>query len=304
MSKHEFRDEDGNIVDPNEVASGGYEVVDEIDTNDEPAPKRKGRRAVAVSAAVIALLAGGGGAAYVLTAGHDGASALVAVTPSSSASSVAPSSSTPSSSPSSSTPGAANGVNSVPLPLVACTGGVDDARWEAGAPRPSAALKVVDSVELPPGFTGRTSAQLGDALHRVQILQTGPAGLGVYWDQRDSGFGPSWWKVSVETGSGRPVVAGEGAGTGGDRDFAGACTSSFGSGTYLVTGRGIPGGAQADQPGQIELSALKVDSSSLKEDAPQVVWVVARNQLLKTELVRVGSSSSVSTTPATGGGER
>ncbi|OBA43982.1 hypothetical protein [Gordonia sp. 852002-51296_SCH5728562-b] len=314
MSKHEFRDEDGNVIDPSEIESGGYEVVDGAPAVEQaPAPKRKRGKVVAASAAVIALLAGGGGAAYVLTSGHGGGPAPVAA-PSSSASVVAPSSSTlASSSPSSSAP-AANGVNATPLPLHACllgeADGVNSAQWPAGTPRPSLAMKVVDSVELPPTFTGLASSQKSDAEHRVQILQTAPDALGIYWDQRDSGLGPAWWKVSVETRTGRPVVAGEGAGTGNDRDFPGACTRTFESGTYLVVGRGIPGGAQAQQPGQIALSALKVDASSLQPDAPQIVWAVAGNRLLKTELVRTGtgavsdpeSSVSASTSPEPGDG--
>lgn len=315
MSKHEFRDEDGNIVDPSEIANGGYEVVDETKSaNPAPAPKRIHGKAVATTAAVIALLAGGGGAAYVLTTGHDSAPAPVAAAPSHA--SVAPSSSAPasSSSPSSSVPAAANGVNSVALPLHACllgeADGTNSAAWPTGSPRPGLALRVIDSVELPPTFTGLASSQKSDAEHRVQILQTSPTDLGIYWDQRDSSLGPKWWKVAVETGTGRPVVAGEGAGTGNDRDFPGACARTFESGTYLVVGRGIPGGAQAEQPGQIALSALKVDASSLQPDAPQVVWAVAGNYLLKTELVRVGSqtsfdsSSAAASTPASGGGER
>ena len=172
-------------------------------------------------------------------------------------------------------------------------------------------LKVIDSVQLPPSFSGRVGAQLSEQMHRVQILQTGDTGLGIYWDERDSPLSSGWWKVSVETGSGRPVVAGEGRGAGGDKDFPGACTSFFKPDTYLVVGSGVPGAAQADQPGQIPLSALKVDASSLKAGAPQVVWAVARDKLLKTELMWASggsasssSSASVSTTPATGEGER
>lgn len=296
----EYRDENGNLVDPAEI--GDYEAVDS-------APKSKRGRVIAASVAAVALLAGGAAGTYYVTGerGDAPAPAVASAPQSVSSVSVVPSSAASSAS---SMPPAANGINAAPLPpLVACTGGVDDAKWEAGAPRPQAALKVIDSVELPSGFTGRTSSQKSDAEHRVQILQTAPDALGIYWDQRDSGLGPKWWKVAVETHTGRPVVAGEGAGTGTDRDFRGACTSSFESGTYLVTGRGIPGGAQATEPGQIPLSALKVDASSLAKGAPQVAWAVAGNRLLKTELVRVGagtsssdaSSSESSTAPSDGG---
>ncbi|WP_270484855.1 hypothetical protein [Gordonia jacobaea] len=298
----EYVDEDGNPVSADEIAKGGYEVVDETTANPEPAPKRKGRGAVAVSAAVIALLAAGGGTAYVLTSSHGDAPAPVAAAPSSSvSSSVAPSSSTPSSSPSS-TPGAANGVNSIPMPTSACvlseSDGVGIAQWETGARPPSGALKVVDSVELPSTFTGLASSQKSDALHRVQILQTGPAELGIYWDKRDSALSAPWWKVSVETRTGRPVVAGEGGGAGGDADFAGACKVDFHPGTYRVLGDHIPGGAEAERPGQIALSAVKVDASSLVESSKQVVWAVAGNYLLKTELVRAGSTSAASSSTA------
>lgn len=309
MSKHEFRDEDGNVIDPSEIESGGYEVVDGAPAVEQaPVPTHKGRKVVAASAAVIALLAGGGGAAYVLTSGHGGGPAPVAA-PSSSASVVAPSSSTlASSSPSSSlTPSAANGVNSVPLPpLDACVGGVRDAAWPEGAPKPTAGLRVLSTLQLPPTMTGLIGANVDQQLHRMQILQTGANQLGVYWDQRDSGLNQGWWKTTIETSSKYPVIAGEGQGAGHDVDFPGACRTTYDPGLYRVAGEGIPRGA-VDAAGRVEVAALKVDSSSLRPDAPQVVWIVVRTQLLKTELLRAGggsSSASASTTPATGGGER
>lgn len=304
MPKHEFRDENGNVIDPSEIESGGYEVVDGAPAVEQaPVPTHKGRKVVAASAAVVALLAGGGGVAYVLTSGHGGTQAPAAAPSSSASSSVSPS--TPSSSPSSSTPSAANGVNSVPLPpLDACVGGVRDAAWPEGAPKPTAGLRVLSALQLPPTMTGLIGANVDQQLHRMQILQTGANQLGVYWDQRDSGLSQGWWKTTIETSSKYPVIAGEGQGAGHDVDFPGSCRTTYDPGLYRVAGEGIPRGA-VDDAGRVEVAALKVDSSSLQPDAPQVVWIVVRTQLLKTELLRAGggsSSSSASTTPADGDG--
>lgn len=165
-------------------------------------------------------------------------------------------------------------------------------------------------------MTGRIKPQIDEEASRVQMVQTAPTDLGVYWDERDAPLSKSgWWKVSVETGTGRPVIAGEAPGTGHDVPYSGACKAHFDAGPYRVVGKGIPLGAKATGAGtsMVNVAALIVDGSSgtspvaTDDGKPQIVWLVVRDRLLRTQLVRPGddtsSSSPASTTePADGEG--
>lgn len=299
----EYRDENGNLVDPAEIDD--YEEVDP-----EAAPKSKRGRVIAASIAAVALLAGGAAGTYHFMGERGDAPApAVASAPQSAPQSVSSASVIPSSTPSSVSSSASPSVSAAPLPpLNACAGGVNEAKWPAGAPQPEAELRVLNATQLPSTITGLITSQVSQQLHKMQVLQTAPTQLGVYWDQRDSGLDGGWWKATIDTTGQYPAVAGEGQGTGHDVDFPGACKTVFDPGTYRVVGEGIPLGARDGAKGQITVAALKVDASATTPGAPQMVWLVVRDKLLKTELVRSGgttsdgvSSSAASTTPSDGG---
>lgn len=300
QEEFEYFDEAGNPVDPSDL--DGYEVVDETPGATPPAPHRIPKALIALGA--VAALAIGGGIAYGLhTVGNQSTVADVKAGVSSKAASASSAYRSESSAVESSVQQA--------IPIRACQGDVEKA-----GPSGDLEMKSLSYVDLPPAMTGRIKPQIDEEASRVQMVQTAPTDLGVYWDERDAPLSKTgWWKVAVETGTGRPVIAGEAPGTGHDVPYHGACKTHFDSGLYRLTGKGVPLGAKAAGAGtsMVNVAALMVDGSSgtsplaTDDGKPQIVWLVVRDRLLRTQLVRPGddteSSSSASTTePADGEG--
>ena len=296
MSEYEYVDENGNPVDPADLAE--YEVVDDAPAPAAapPAPHRVPKALLALGA--VAVLAVGGGIAYGLhSIGDQSTVADVKAGVSSKAASASSAYRSESSAVESSVQQA--------IPIRACQGDVEKAGLGGDLE-----MRILSYVDLPPSMTGRITPQIDEEASRVQMVQTAPTDLGVYWDERDAPLSKTgWWKVSVETGTGRPVIAGEAPGTGHDVPYSGACKTHFDAGSYRVVGKGIPLGAKATGAGtsMVNVAALMVDGASgisplaTDDGKPQIVWLVVRDRLLKTELMRPGDSPSSSSVPTPDG---
>ena len=305
QEEFEYFDEAGNPVDPSDLAE--YEVVDEAPAVTPPAPSPPQHRIpkALIAIGAVGVLAIGGGIAYGLhNLGNESTAADVRAGVSSKAASASSAYRSESSAVESSVRQA--------IPIRACQGDVEKA-----GPSGDLEMRILSYIDLPPSMTGRIKPQIDEEASRVQMVQTAPSDLGVYWDERDAPLSKTgWWKVSVETGTGRPVIAGEAPGTGHDVPYSGACKAHFDSGLYRVTGKGIPLGAKAAGVGtapMVNVAALMVDGSSgtspvaTDDGKPQIVWLVVRDRLLRTQLVRPGddtesSSPAASTEPADGEG--
>ena len=306
MPEYEYVDEQGNPVDP--ASLDDYEVVDETPVATPPAPAPPQHRipkALMAIGAVAALTIGGGVVYGLHSVGNQSTVGDVKAGVSSKAASASSAYRSESSAVESSVQQA--------IPIRACQGDVTKA-----GPSGDLEMRILSYIDLPPSMTGRIKPQIDEEASRVQMVQTAPTDLGVYWDERDAPLSKTgWWKVSVETGTGRPVIAGEAPGTGHDVPYPGACKARFDSGLYRVTGKGIPLGAKAAGVGtsssMVNVAALMVDGASgtspvaTDDGKPPIVWLVVRDRLLRTQLVRPGddtesSSSAATTEPADGEG--
>lgn len=320
MSDEEvYLDEDGNIVDPSELAAGGYEIVDddvaleppavppmtEVPTSTGPAPKAL----LAAGAAVVVLVGGG----IVWGAQQLGSQNTAGGIKSAAASKKAEVESSYRSESASVRASAADERAGI-MPVTACGGytgeGLAAAAW-SGDSRPSMQLKITSITDLPSGFrshagdllTGGASqaAQVstwadpsqgagadGGSGPRLVLLQLTSSRIGVYTGSGGSTEeGGSWWKATAATDPVR--ITGEGPGTGTDQPMRGACKTDFAAGDYLVAGNGSTGD-------RTHLSAVIASGESKSTTA----WAIVGTKLAQLTLERdgdVGSSPAPTTTP-------
>ena len=324
MSDEEvFIDEDGNVVDPAELAAGEYEVVDdaagtvsnhpaaqlmtEVPTRSAgPTPKAP-KALLAAGAAVVALVLGG--VVYGAHAiGSQNTAGDIKARVEHRKSAVESSYRNESASARASVADERASI----APVMACGGytsqGLASAQW-TGDSKPSMRLKVTSITDLPSGFRSHAGDLLsggaasaapistwadpsqgagadGGSGPRLVLLQLAANQIGLY-----AGSGPAaeaggtWWKATAATSPVR--ITGEGPGTGTDKAMRGACRTDFTSGDYLVTGDGSTGD-------RTRLAAVIASG----EKKSTTAWALIGNRLAQLNLERdEHASSSPAPTP-------
>jgi hypothetical protein len=290
--EYEYFDEAGNRIDRKDLEGMDYEVVDEpaaashqppLPDSDPSAPlpaissidggsgtsTSKGRGVIAAVIAVILLV--GGGAAYGFSRIGNDNSASEAVED------VKAEVETKTQ----------EAVEDTRPKLDACDGtDIRKAAWGRGKNTPTLQLKVVESVQLPPGFAERTAAA-DDKVDETTLFQFADRSLGIYDENPKQTVAEGrWWKVNVSTDP-TVTVTGEAQGGGRDKNAVTACTSING-GVYRVVGEGIPDTNKEMQQDLVTLSVLKGDGVD-----KTTVWAVASDRLLKTTLEYTPTSDAV-----------
>ncbi|OBA43983.1 hypothetical protein [Gordonia sp. 852002-51296_SCH5728562-b] len=317
MSDEEvFIDEDGNVVDPAELAAGEYEVVDdaagtvsnhpaaqlmtEVPTSTGPTPKAP-KALLAVGAAVVALVLGG-----VVYGAHSIGSQNTAGDIKSAAQGKKNEIESSYRNESSSVRGGAEAERAGIMPVTACGGytgsGLAAAAW-TGDQRPSMRLKITSITDLPSGFRDRAGDLLKDGASqpspistwadpsqgagpdggtgpRVVLLQLTTDQIGAYTGSGGATEqGGSWWKATASTSPVR--IAGEGPGTGTDQPMRGACRTDFQPGDYNVASNGSTGD-------RTRLAAVIASGESKSTTA----WAIVGTKLAQLTLEHDGSASS------------
>ena len=296
MSDQHYVDENGNPIDPSELAD--FEPVTPgpaarpatVATKPAPAPRGGGsgiRVAVAV-AATAALMVGAGYAG--IKAGWIDTSA----SPAAPSASAAPTTATPSSaaastssaaSPSTSE-SASTSTNSAPVAVD--NSRYTSAKWPLTAvKKPSVRLRVTNSLKLP-SSAGMWDANVAKAFDRfapwVTIAATGPNQITVQTIPRAEVT--KSWAESVVDVSGAPRVTSENSGSNVDdsrelTDVDGSPAADTGPDddkpvSYYVEGGEIPTAAKGKRAGMVSVSVVKRDGKG-----KSVVWFVAGGTLCR-----------------------